>query len=109
MASKIAINSLFIYIIFRAVYAVHANAWVRQVRCSRNQRFRGSCGRTRARTTPPAAAVSPVSLPGSDEMVWDFEFGIDIGIFGSKYRGIGIGFGIEIGMKSVLESVSNWR
>ena len=36
-----------------------------------------------------------------DEMVWNFEFGIDTNIFRSKYRGIGIGFGIEIGMKSV--------
>ena len=37
----------------------------------------------------------------SDESVWDFEFGIGIGIFPPKYRGIGIGFGIKIGMKSV--------
>ena len=37
----------------------------------------------------------------SDETVWDFEFGIGIGIFRPKYRGIGIGFGIEIGMNSV--------
>ena len=35
----------------------------------------------------------------SDETVWDFEFGIGIGIFRPKYRGIGIG--IEIGIKSV--------
>jgi len=32
-------------------------------------------------------------------MVWDFVIGI--GIFRPKYRGIGIGFDIEIGMKSV--------
>ena len=37
----------------------------------------------------------------SDETVWDFEFGIGIGIFRPKYRGIGNGIGIEIGMKSV--------
>ena len=39
------------------------------------------------------------SAQNSDETVWDFEFGI--GIFRPKYRGIGIGFCIEIGMKSV--------
>ena len=37
----------------------------------------------------------------SDESVWDFEFGIGICNFRPKYRGIGIGFVIEIGMKSV--------
>ena len=36
-----------------------------------------------------------------DETVWDFEFGI--GILECKYLGIGI----EIGIKSVSESVSN--
>ena len=41
------------------------------------------------------------SVSTSDETVWDFEFGIGICIFRPKYRGIGIGFGIEIGMKSV--------
>ena len=40
-------------------------------------------------------------------MVWDFEFGIGIGIFWPKYRGIGIGFGIEIGMKSVRNRYRN--
>ena len=35
--------------------------------------------------------------------------GNGIGIFRPKYRGIGIGFGIEIGMKSVSESVLDWR
>ena len=35
----------------------------------------------------------------NDESVWNFELGI--GIFRPKYRGIGIGFGIEIGMKSI--------
>ena len=38
-------------------------------------------------------------ITSSDESVWDFEFGIGIGIFRPKYRGIGIG--IEIGMNSV--------
>jgi hypothetical protein len=45
----------------------------------------------------------------SDERVWDFEF--RIGIFRLKYRGFGIGFGIEIGMKSFsigISTVSNW-
>ena len=45
-------------------------------------------------------------IRGSDESVWDFKFGI--GIFRPKYRGIGIGFGIEISMKSVSESVLHW-
>ena len=40
-------------------------------------------------------------LVDSDEPVLNFEIGIGIGIFRPKYRGIGIGFGIEIGMKSV--------
>ena len=39
------------------------------------------------------------AIYSSDESVWDFEIGI--GIFWPKYRGIGIGFGNEIGMKSV--------
>ena len=55
-----------------------------------------SCGTSECRSS-----VKGLVMMISDESVWDFEFGIGIGIFRPKYRGIGIGFGIEIGMNSV--------
>jgi len=60
----------------------------------------------RLRTVPPKLGLLKRLARISDETVWDFEFGI--GNFRMKYRGIGIGFGIEIGTKSVSESVSTW-
>ena len=94
----IVISQPFHYYIWLCIFLKLWKRWAASTfsrKLSWNQWYRPSLFSWRTACTWLCACIY------SNESVWDFEFGISIGIFRPKYRVIGIGFGIEIGMKSV--------